>query len=319
MAARSRRAAVVTVSSIPISVIIPTRNRPADLQRCLQALATQDFPKDSFEVIVCDDGSDEDIGAAIQAARQWQLNVRHLRQEPKGPAAARNLGIRHARGEVVAMTDSDTLPERLWLRKLSEALAAHPEAVAVEGKVYARNKGEFGPLGEGPSNTAGGVYLTCNCAYRRQALWEIGGFDETFPYPAYEDTELAARAQQIGRIVWQPEAVVIHPERRLTLQAVLKKLRHWEFVLLMGYRYGYLAWRHYPVKYPRWRVALLSVVALPLAKFKTAACWLKRTPGAALKLTAFGVVEAVGALVLVAPKALFGRHRRRVARASYLS
>lgn len=303
----------------PISVIIPTRNRRADLQRCLQALAAQDLPKDSFEIIVCDDGSDEDLSAAIEAAQQWGLAIRYLRQEPKGPAAARNLGIRNARGEVVAMTDSDTLPEPTWLRKLSEALAAHPDAVAAEGKVYARNEGEFGPLGEGPSNTAGGVYLTCNCAYRRATLLEIGGFDESFPYPAYEDTELAARAQQIGRIVWQPEAVVIHPQRRLTLRAVLKKLRHWEFVLLMGYRYGYLAWRHYPVKYPRWRVALLSVVALPLAKFKTAGRWLRRAPGAALKLAAFGMVEAVGALLLVAPKALFGRHRRRVTRASYLS
>lgn len=307
------------MSSIDISVIIPTRNRRADLQRCLEALAAQDFPKDRFEIIVCDDGSDEDITKAIEVVGQSSLTIQYLRQEPRGPAAARNLGIRHARGEVVAMTDSDTLPERTWLRKLSEALAAHPDAVAVEGKVYARNEGEFGPLGEGPSNTAGGVYLTCNCAYRRAALLEIGGFDETFPYPAYEDTELAARAQQLGRIVWQPEAVVIHPQRRLTLRAVVKKLRHWEFVLLMGYRYGYLAWRHYPVKYPRWRVAVLSVVALPLAKFKTAARWLGRAPGAALKLAGFGVVEAMGALLLVAPKALFGRHRRRVARASYLS
>ncbi len=80
------------MSSIDISVIIPTRNRRADLQCCLQALAAQDFPKDRFEIIVCDDGSDEDITPAIETARESQLTIQCFRQEPKGPAAARNLG-----------------------------------------------------------------------------------------------------------------------------------------------------------------------------------------------------------------------------------
>ena len=235
-----------------------------------------------------------------------------------GPAAARNLGIQHATGEIVAMTDSDTLPDARWLTKLCEALDAAPDAVGVEGMVYAENEGEFDPLGEGPTNKAGGVFLTCNCAYRRSALLQVGGFDEGFPFPAYEDTELAACAGRLGRILWQPEAKVVHPQRPLTLQAVIKKLHHWEFVLLMGYRYGYLAWKHYPVRHPGLRVALLSVIALPLAKFRTAAEWFGRKPAKALTLAGFGLVESLGALVLVAPKALFGRRLRRLARRSRL-
>lgn len=294
------------MSELEFSVVIPTRNRNEDLRRCLQALAAQDYPREKFEVIVCDDGSEEDVRPIVEEAGHYGLAIELARQQPKGPAAARNLGISRARGRIVAMTDSDTLPDRAWLRKLSEAFAANPDAVAVEGKVYAENEGEFDPLGEGPSNKHGGVFLTCNCAYRREVLLRIGGFDEAFPYAAYEDTELAARAQQIGRIAWQPEAVVIHPQRPLTLRAVLKKLKHWEYVLLMGYRYGYLAWKHYPVKYPGLRVAALSVIALPLSKFKTATQWFGRKPGAALKLAMFGVVESIGALVIVVPKALFG-------------
>ena len=306
------------MNEIEVSVVVPTRNRPQDLRRCLEALAAQDFPRARFEVLVCDDGSAEDVRSVVEQVAAGGLQVRYLRQSPKGPAAARNLGIRHALGQVIAMTDSDTLPDRAWLGKLCEALAAHPGAVAVEGKVYAENEGEFGPLGEGPKNLTGGVYLTCNCAYRRETLFQIGGFDETFSYPAFEDTDLAARALELGRIVWQPEAVVLHPQRPLTLRAVLKKLRHWEFVMLMGCRYGYLAWKQYPVKHPRLRVAILSVVALPLAKLKLAARWLGRRPGAALKLIVFGVVESVGALILIAPKALFGWHHAREMRRRYL-
>ena len=301
-----------------ITVIIPTRNRCADLQRCLTALAAQDFPRDRFEVIICDDGSSESLTPALETGRQFQLQLRLAQQSPKGPAAARNLGIRHARAAIVAMTDSDTLPERTWLSRLYEMFQQHPEAAGVEGRVYANNDGEFDPLGEGPSNQTGGVYLTCNCAYRRAALFAAGGFDETFPYPAYEDTELAAHISQAGKILWQPEAVVLHPQRPLTWRTVLKKLRHWEYVMLMGYRYGYLAWRQYPVKYPRVRVAALSVIALPLAKFKLAAHWLGRNPVAAAKLAFLGVVESAGALVLVAPKSLFGKHQHKIPRRSYL-
>lgn len=306
------------MSDIEVSIVIPTRDRSEDLRDCLMALASQDFPTEKYEAIVCDDGSEEDISKVVDEFRQTGFNVSHFRQERKGPAAARNLGIRHAKGEIVAMTDSDTRPERSWLRNLYQALMNNPDAVAVEGRVYAANEGEFDPLGEGPVNKSGGVYLTCNCAYRREALVEIGGFDETFLFPAYEDTELAARAQQIGRIVWAPEAIVVHPQRPLTLRAVMKKLRHWEYVLLVGRRYGYLAWKQYPSKYPGLRVAALSVVALPLSKFKTAARWIGRKPKDAAKLFLFGVAESLGAMALVAPRALFGRRWLRTGRRKYL-
>lgn len=300
------------------SVIIPTRNRRDDLRVCLSALASQDFPRENFEVIVCDDGSEEELEPIVREAATRGLRIRRARQSPRGPAAARNLGIRHAVGTIVAMTDSDTLPDRQWLKKLAEAFEAHPDAVAVEGKVYAENEGEFDPLGEGPSNKEGGVFLTCNCAYRRDALLQIGGFDESFPFPAYEDAELAARAQQIGSIAWQPEALVIHPQRPLTLRAVFNKLKHWEYILLMGYRYGYLAWKKYPVKYPALRVVLLSVIALPLAKLKTAAQWAGRKPGAAIKLAFFGVAESLGALIIVAPRAIAFNRRDKSPRKNYL-
>ncbi len=306
------------MSEVEVSVIIPTRNRAGDLRACLQALALQDFPRESYEALVCDDGSEEDISRIVEEFRQDGFDVRYLTQEPRGPAAARNLGIRHAKGSIIAMTDSDTLPDRLWLRKLCEAFTNNPGAVAVEGLVYAANEGEFDPLGEGPANKSGGVYLTCNCAYRREVLLQVGGFDETFPYPAYEDTELAARAQQIGRIVWEPEAVVIHPQRLLTLRAVLKKLRHWEYVLLMGHRYGYLAWKQYPTRYPRLRVVLLSVIALPMAKFEAAVRWIGHKPKDAVKLLGFGIIESIGALAIVMPMALFGGYRERIARRRYL-
>lgn len=302
--------------ALAASVIIPVHNRKSELLACLSALAAQDFPLSRFEVIVCDDGSTEDLGEVVAEASQLQIS--YVRQSNKGPAAARNLGIKNSKAEIVAMTDSDTLPDAAWLRNLVEALAADPLAVGVEGRVFADNETEFAPLGEGPENKSGGVYLTCNMAYRQRVLFEVGGFDETFPFPAYEDVELAARAVKLGKILWQPAAVITHPQRPLTLKTVLKKLKHWEFVLRMGYRYGYFGWPRYPTKFPKLYLIGLSVVALPLSKLKQAASCLTTNPATAAKLLLFGLAESLGALLLVVPKAIFSNRKKLAERRRYL-
>lgn len=305
-------------SSTEVTVIVPVHNRPQELQECLQALFAQDYPHDQFEIVICDDGSTEPILDKIESFAQRDIKLIYVRQENRGPAAARNLGILQASGSIVAMTDSDTLPDSKWLRNLVSALSETPEAVGVEGQVCAPNELEFFPLGEGPINKAGKVYLTCNCAYRRDVLFQAGGFDETFPYPAYEDTDLASKMQEFGPILWQPSAVVYHPQRPLTLKAVMKKLTHWEYVLITAFRYGYFAWPQYKTKHPRMRAIALSVIALPLSKFKAAAGCAIAFPVAALKLFGYGIAESLGALYVVVPKALFGNYKARAIRGRYL-
>lgn len=306
-------------SSTEVSVIIPVHNRSRDLNECFQALLAQDYPRDKFEVVIGDDGSDEAILDCVEAAWEQGLKITYVRQECGGPASARNLGILQTSGSIVAMTDNDTLPDRAWLGQLHSALSEAPEAVGVEGKVCAPNDLEFLPLGEGPINNAGSVYLTCNCAYRRTALFQAGGFDESFPYPAYEDTDLASQMTRFGPILWQPKAVIYHPQRPLTLRAVLKKLTHWEYVLITAFRYGYFAWPRYKTNHPRIRAILLSVIALPLSKLKDAMKCGIAFPSAAMKLIAFGMMECLGALVLVLPKALFSDYKSKAIRGRYLS
>ncbi|MDP1850369.1 MAG: glycosyltransferase, partial [Solirubrobacteraceae bacterium] len=96
-----------------ISVVVPTRDRPEALARCLAALARQ-RGADELEIVVVDDS--DGGGAAAPGARVVHGGAR-------GPAAARNLGVRAARGAIVCFTDDDCVPAPDWAQRLAAACA----------------------------------------------------------------------------------------------------------------------------------------------------------------------------------------------------
>ena len=111
------------------SVVIPVYNGAHTLEACLQSLAQQSMKPHEFEVIVVDDGS-TDESAAI--ARRFGVNV--ITQKNGGAPAARNTGIRAARGTWVAFTDSDCVCSRTWLAALVNAAEREPGSLGAAGK-----------------------------------------------------------------------------------------------------------------------------------------------------------------------------------------
>ena len=94
------------------SVVVPTYERPARLAACLRSLARLGYPRERFEVLIVDDASARPPLEAIEQFRD-ALDLKLLEQTKNaGPAAARNLGARHASGEFLAFTDDDCEPER---------------------------------------------------------------------------------------------------------------------------------------------------------------------------------------------------------------
>src|SRR3970040_1251921 len=94
-----------------ISVIIPTYSRPGPLRRCIATLASQAYPRQSFEVIVVDDGGDPPATKSLQSDVVLDLPIVVLRQPNRGAAAARATGLAHACGPILAFLDDDcTVP-----------------------------------------------------------------------------------------------------------------------------------------------------------------------------------------------------------------
>jgi len=207
------------------AVIIPTYNRSELLGRVLRALLfEQTAARGDYEVIVVDDGSTDATAQTVQAVGAPDWRLRYLRQENKGPAAARNLGLRHTKERIVLFTGDDCVPESHFV---SEHLLAHQRDgdVGVVGHIAWDPKLPLTPLmaflDEGtqfgfglikdPEDAGPWVFYTANCSAPRHWIDEVGGFDESFKHAVYEDIELAYRMSQRGlRIVYRPSALTYH-------------------------------------------------------------------------------------------------------------
>jgi glycosyltransferase involved in cell wall biosynthesis len=197
---------------IQISVIIPTYNRKDSLQNALDALKSQGFPAENFEVIVVDDGSTDGTAQVLASYQHQFSHFTGLEQKNRGPAAARNAGLSRARGAFIAFTDDDCQVDPDWLENIHH-LFTTTAAIGIQGRTTTDRAG-ITPLTHQIDNEHGNQSVpTCNAAYRKDILQQLGGFDETFPYPHNEDADLAWRAMELGEIIFAPNVLVYHPPR----------------------------------------------------------------------------------------------------------
>jgi GT2 family glycosyltransferase len=214
------------------SIVIPTYRRPERLADCLEALVGLDYPRDRFEVIVVDDGS-EAVPEDVVSRFRERLPVALLVQPHAGPAAARNRGAERARGRVLAFTDDDCAPNGDWLKKLEARFAQTPECVVggrtvnlLPGNPYATasqclidylysyyNMGSKGAR----------FFASNNLAIPADRFHALGGFDTTFPRAAGEDRELCDRCLHHGYgMIYAADALVYHAHN-LTFGSFLRQ------------------------------------------------------------------------------------------------
>lgn len=195
--------------TVRATVVIPARDAGATLGATLAGLARQETPE-RFEVVVVDDGSRDDTAAVAEAS---DLPVEVVRGTGEGPAAARNLGAAAARGELLAFTDADCVPEPGWM---AAALAATQLADLVQGRVLPPEGAPVGPYDRFIwVDREHGLYETANLFVRRELFERLGGFESVLvPHRGIElgeDVWLGWRAVRAGaRTAFAADAVVRH-------------------------------------------------------------------------------------------------------------
>jgi glycosyltransferase involved in cell wall biosynthesis len=206
-----------TVGAPVISIIVPSRDRPERLARCLAALEGQ-RASDPVEIVVVDDGSAHP--AALEGIAERPA-VRLLRQVQAGPAAARNSGARAARGTYLCFTDDDCEPHPDWVERLTAPLRAGAVAVAgltVNGSpdnAFSEASQLIAAALATPARNGRGLsFAPSNNLGCRADVLVLIPFDEGFPDAAGEDRDWCARLIAAGHsLVSEPEAVVVHRQQ----------------------------------------------------------------------------------------------------------
>jgi len=194
-----------------ISVIVPSCNSERTISKTIKSLLNQDY-KGKYEIIVVDKSTDKTPEIVSK------FPVKLIKQKSKGISAARNLGVKKAKGKIIAFIDSDCIAPKNWLTNLLKPLS-DKNVMAVSGtyktenreSIVARFTGyEIEQRHERMKNLetidfVGGF----NCAYKKSVFLKVGGFNTNFAQS--EDGELSYRVSKTGyRIKFNPSAYVYH-------------------------------------------------------------------------------------------------------------
>lgn len=213
---------MVKCHMVEISVIVPAFNSEKTIAATIQSILTQHTNK-SFELILVDDGSTDNTSEIAEKFSKTRV----LKQQRKGPAAARNLGAKNAQGEILLFIDADCIASRRWLNEMAfpfrsanvsgvqgaykstqSELSARFAQIEIEDRYdLIKASKEIDWIG---SYSAG---------YRKKDFFEANGFDESFPLASGEDPALSFKISSNGKkIVFNENAIVYHLHPKNFLQ-----------------------------------------------------------------------------------------------------
>ena len=211
----TRIKSILVIGACDISVIIPALNEEKYLPRCLVSLSRQSR-KEQFEIIVVDGGSTD---RTVEVAKEYAHKVI---EEPSPVGTARNIGAKQAEGKILAFIDADTMACERWIEEIGRIFDSSPNAVGVTGPTLpyegtrldklayhiATGWAQRFSLKLGRPHVAG-----FNCAYRKGAFFDAGGFDENRVLS--EDVMLSLHMRHQGPILFNDEMIAYTSLRRI--------------------------------------------------------------------------------------------------------
>lgn len=200
-----------------VSVVVPVRNAPGRVKTCIEALLAQTYPQDRYEIIVVDNDSTDQTRQVIQSYPVTLL----IETSMASPYPARNRGIRHARGEIIALTDANVIPLPHWLEQGVQALE-HEQADLAGGHITFTFSPEktIGEIVDSliyiniKGNVPKGMTVCTNLFARKAVFDAIGLFAHHIRSGG--DTLWTWQATQAGfKLIYATQAEGLYPARKL--------------------------------------------------------------------------------------------------------
>ncbi len=222
-----------------ISVVIPVKDGGNAFEKCLRGLKTSDY--NNYELIVVNDtSSDNSEKVAVNyGARVFHTADFPFKHKPDfpfqnnlGPAGARNIGVKHAKGEIIYFIDGDVVPKRDNLDRIAKLFTENKDIAAVFG-TYDDSPGCTNLIGQYrnllhsyihqiSSNEAETFWTGCG-AIRKEVFTKLNGFDlKTFRLPSVEDIDLGYRLKDAGYRVYLDKKFQVKHLKEWTFKSMLK-------------------------------------------------------------------------------------------------
>lgn len=201
---------------LPVSLVIPTFERPDKLRQLLESLAGADW---RCQTIIVDDSSRMDLVPIVDDFRD-EIEIEYIRNEKnRGPSFSRNAGIVAARHDLVAFTDDDCVVTKDWMMRMYEYIRDAPGNVAgVGGRTLSYRNSVVGRYCEYHKildpwfHDGRCLYLvTANAIFKKEKIKDVGCFDENVRKAGGEDVGLCFKLVNKGYdLLYNPDAVLFH-------------------------------------------------------------------------------------------------------------
>ncbi len=251
VSSRKKKTTTEVVSLPSISVIVPTKNEEKVIERLIVSLLNLEYPNDKKEIVLVEDGSTDKTPEICRAYAERYPGIKFVQQEKStGKPSALNLGFRHAKGEIVAIFDSDNIPESDVLLK-AITYFEDPSVGAVQGTTCIVNEDEnmltkFASYEEtvwlknylqGKDALGLFVPLTGSCQFiRKDVVLEVGPWDEK---ALAEDLEMSARITEKGYDVrYAPDVISWQEAPSNVTQMVRQRIRWFRGYMEVALKYG---------------------------------------------------------------------------------
>ena len=212
-----------------VSIIVPVYNGEKVIGECIESLLNQDYPKDKYEIIVVDNNSKDKTAEVIK-----KYPVKYLLEDKiQSSYAARNTGIRNAKGEVIAFTDADCVTEKLWLISLVRFFEVNDYCVAGEvlefpAKTFVEKfqKGTFAQKDK-LLNSEYPFAPTANVAFKKEIFEKVGFFRDDLVSGGDADFTWRLSRQNYS-IKFNKNACISH-KNRTTVIGMYKQAKRYAF------------------------------------------------------------------------------------------
>ena len=265
-----------------VSVIVPCRNEKEHIEGCIRSILSQEYPKDEIEFIVVDGMSEDGTRDILLRLREEDSRLKIIDNSRRITPCARNIGIREAKGQCIAILDAHTVYASNYIRTCVELLEEHPEACCSGGPIISMGEGLFGratavamshPLGVGNAkhrfpNYEGYAEGACFPVFRKEIFDKVGLFDEDLV--RNQDDEFNFRMALSGEKVFlSPRAQCTYYVRETPTELF------WQFFQYGFYRVVVLRKHRLPISLRHFAPALFfsSLVALIVGALFLSGWW----------------------------------------------